>query len=172
MLSIIVSINASLYRKKHDSNWYAKWIRSEITALLQNNQYEIIPNTAPANSVLSYAIYFKTTACHEQYIMVPVSINLEAEGYLSRIVPANYKIKYIFYDYASEKKNKIRFILMYLQRLIYNKLGYSKTWPSKTALVQATPLGCKPEQIDWGPIWNANLSDISKSARSIDAPDS
>lgn len=162
MLSIIISINTSLYRKKHDSDWYAKWIRSEITTLLQNNQYEIIPNIAPPSKISSYAIYYKTSTCHDKYILIPVSINLEAEGYLSRIVPASYKIKYMFYDYESEKKNKIKFILMYLKHLIYNKLGYSKTWPSKTALVLATPPGCKASQIDWNPIWNANVSEISK----------
>jgi hypothetical protein len=162
MLSIVISINTSLYRKKHDSDWYAKWMRSEITAVLQNNQYEIIPNIAPSSKISSYAIYYKTSACHDKYILIPVSINLEAEGYLSRIVPASYKIKYIFYDYESEKKNKIKFILMYLKHLIYNKLGYSKIWPSKTALVLATPPGCKASQIDWNPIWNANVSEISK----------
>lgn len=162
MLSVVISINTSLYRKKHDSDWYAKWMRSEITTLLQNNQYEIIPNIAPSSKISSYAIYYKTSTCGDKYILVPVSINLEAEGYLSRIVPANYKFKYIFYDYESEKKDKIKFILIYLKHLIYNKLGYSKSWPSKTALVLATPPDCKAEQIDWSPIWNANLSEISK----------
>lgn len=162
ILSIIISINASLYRKKHGADWHAKLIQSEVNALLQNNQYVIIPNTAPTSSILSLAVFFKTSSCQARYILIPVSINMEAEGYLSRIVPANYKIKYIFYEYESEKKNKLRFILIYLKHLIYNKLGYSKSWPSITALVLATPHNCKAEQIDWSPIWNANLNETSK----------
>lgn len=162
ILSIVISINTSLYRKKHGADWHAQLIQSEISALLENNQYAIIPNTAPASSILSLAVYFKTSTCQARYILIPVSINMEAEGYLSRIVPANYTIKYIFYEYESEKKNKLRFILIYLKHLIYNTLGYSKSWPSKTALVQAMPPDCKAEQIDWSPIWNANLDEISK----------
>lgn len=154
LISVLVSTNTSLYKKKLASDFDINTTRSKIVSLLHSDKLEVLENNAPSNSPLSLAVYYNSPTCKSRYIAIPISISLEADAYLARIVPPGYTIKYYLYNYQSSQRNKTRLIYLYLKQSFYNALGLAQYLPAAIAIVEATPSQCKESPINWSSIWD------------------